>query len=78
MKISTGCGFGQVRWHVHIEPPAPDGLLLRLLPRRLVAPSQRSATPQPSYGLSSPMLSNGQMLLPGVAEPHQWEFGRVG
>jgi hypothetical protein len=77
MKTTTGCGFGRVTWHVRIEPLAPDGLLLRLLPRRLVASSQRPRTPQPPSGLPSSMLSNGQMLLPGVAEPHRWEFGRV-
>ena len=25
---------------------------------------------------SHPITGNGQMLLPGIAEPHRWDFGR--
>lgn len=44
---------------------------LRLSSRRRRPPS---TTPHPTINPSD-CLSNGQLLLPGVAEPHRWDLG---
>ena len=74
MNTMTECGAGRVSWHVRIEPPSPEGLLLRMLPRRRVVSPQRIGTTQRLAGRDAAMLDNGQLLLPGVADPYRWCF----
>jgi hypothetical protein len=81
MKAMDSVGGGRHAWRVRIHLPAPDGCFLRMLPiRRVVrARPEPAGVPAARNGETPfPMLDDGQMLLPGVAEPRRWTFGTSG
>lgn len=81
MKAMDSVGGERHAWRVRIHLPAPDGLLLRMLPIRRVVrarPDLAEAPAQRDGETPFRALDDGQMLLPGVAEPRRWTFGTSG
>ena len=53
-------------------------LLIRRLCRRFADARRAQAGPQPVRTDDGTTLGNGQMLMPGIAEPYRWNPGRHG
>lgn len=69
MNGMKSCCAGQGGWSVRFLPPAPRGLVLQMLPRRMPVRAEYLGRCD-AGGVSLPAMSaTGQMMLPGMLDP---------